>query len=100
MRAISTYRATRNDIRNIFGTGKFIEIFVETPIEVCEQRDVKGMYVQARKGIIKDFAGVNASYEIPLNPEIILDTVTSQAGENAFRILDYLTAKGFVEKTN
>ena len=94
--AISPYRATRNDIRNMIGDDQFIEIFVETALEVCERRDVKGMYAQARKGIIKDFTGINAPYEKPLKPEIKLDTVRQSAFENALLIIEYLKIKGFV----
>jgi sulfate adenylyltransferase len=96
--AISPYRATRDDIRNLIGDEQFVEIYVQTPLDVCEQRDVKGMYAQARKGIIKDFTGINAPYEEPLNPEIHLDTVNHTVEENAMFILDYLIAKGFIRK--
>lgn len=95
--AISPYRATRDDIRNLIGTERFIEIFVETPLEVCEERDVKGMYTQARKGVIKDFTGIDAPYEPPLNPEIILHTVETTAEENALSIINYLADKGFIK---
>lgn len=95
--AISPYRAARDDIRNLIGSDRFIEIFVETPLEVCEKRDVKGMYAQARKGIIKDFTGINAPYQKPLNPEIILETVNNEAMDNALFILEYLTERGFVK---
>ena len=95
--AISPYRATRDDLRNSIGDDQFIEIFVETPLAVCEERDVKGMYAQARKGIIKDFTGINAPYEKPLNPEITLETVDQPAMDNALQILEYLKAKGFVK---
>lgn len=98
--AISPYRATRDDIRNVIGDEQFVEIYVRTPLNICEQRDVKGMYAQARKGIIKDFTGINAPYEVPLNPEITLNTVDHTARENARLILDYLTAKGFIKNTD
>jgi sulfate adenylyltransferase len=98
--AISPYRATRDDIRNLIGSDRFIEIYVETPLEVCEQRDVKGMYAQARKGIIKDFTGINAPYELPLNPEIVLDTVKNQATDNARQVTDYLAAHGFIKQVS
>ncbi len=97
--AISPYRATRDDIRNLIGEDHFIEIFVETPLEVCERRDVKGMYAQARKGIIKDFTGINAPYEIPVDPEIKLDTVGKTAFENSSDILIYLSKKGFIKRS-
>lgn len=88
--AISPYRATRDDIRNLIGDERFVEIFVQTPLEICERRDVKGMYAQARRGIIKDFTGIDAPYEKPLNPEIVLDTVKHSAEENAEKIVAYL----------
>ncbi len=73
-----------------------VEVFVETPIEVCEARDPKGMYAQARKGIIKNFTGIDAPYERPLKPEITLDTVQLSAEANALLIIDYLLENGFV----
>ena len=72
--AISPYRATRNEVRKMVGEN-FVEIFVDTPIEVCEQRDVKGLYARARRGQITGFTGVDDPYEAPVNPEITLDTV-------------------------
>lgn len=64
----------RELLKNIIGREKFIEIFVDTPIEICEQRDVKGLYKKARKGEIKDFTGVNAPYERPTHPDLLIDT--------------------------
>lgn len=95
--AISPYRATRDDIRNLTGADQFVEIFVETPLEVCERRDAKGMYAQARKGIVKDFTGVSAPYEKPLKPEITLETIEHSATDNALLVLEYLKSKGFVK---
>ncbi len=94
--AVSPYRATRNDVRNMVGQDRFIEVFVDTPLEVCEQRDVKGMYAQARRGEIKDFTGINDPYEPPRHCEITLNTVDHTPEENAYIILDYLVEKGFV----
>ena len=76
--AISPYRATRNEARKMVGEERFIEVFVDTPIEVCEQRDVKGLYARARRGQITGFTGVDDPYEAPVNPEITLDTVDFQ----------------------
>jgi adenylyl-sulfate kinase len=73
--AISPYRATRGEVRKMVGSDHFIEVFVDTPIEVCEQRDVKGMYARARRGEITTFTGIDDPYEPPLKPEISLDTV-------------------------
>ena len=94
--AVSPYRATRADVRNMIGDGKFIEVFVDTPLEVCEQRDTKGMYAKARRGEIKDFTGIDDPYEAPEHPEIRLDTVTRSAESNAKEIFDYVLKEGFV----
>jgi sulfate adenylyltransferase len=92
--AISPYRATRNEVREMVGEN-FIEIFVDTPVEVCEDRDIKGFYAKARRGEILDFTGVNAPYEAPVNPELLLTTVETTPEENAQKILDYLISEGF-----
>jgi sulfate adenylyltransferase len=94
--AVSPYRSTRNDIRNLIGQDHFIEVFVDTPLEVCEERDVKGMYAKARRGEIKDFTGIDDPYEPPLHPEITLDTISQTPQENARAILDHLIREGFV----
>jgi sulfate adenylyltransferase len=94
--AVSPYRATRNDIRTMVGPNSFIEVFVDTPIEVCEQRDVKGMYARARRGEISGFTGIDDPYESPLNPELVLDTILRTPEENAAFILQYLVERGFV----
>ncbi len=94
--AVSPYRATRNDVRNMVGSDRFIEVFVDTPLEVCELRDTKGIYAQARRGEIKNFTGIDDPYETPLSPEISLDTTSSSAEANARLILDSLAKRGFV----
>ncbi len=94
--AISPYRATRNDVRNMVGNG-FMEIFVDTPIEVCEERDTKGLYAQARAGEIKGFTGIDDPYEPPLNPEITLTTVNTTPEQNALNILNLLIERGYVQ---
>lgn len=94
--AISPYRATRNEARKMVGEDNFIEVYVDTPIEVCESRDVKGMYARARRGQITGFTGVDDPYEAPQNPEIILDTVNSTAGENAQKIIAFLEESGLI----
>ncbi|HEX6160783.1 MAG TPA: bifunctional sulfate adenylyltransferase/adenylylsulfate kinase [Thermoanaerobaculia bacterium] len=92
--AVSPYRATRDEVRRM--TGSFVEIFVDTPLEVCESRDTKGMYAQARAGTIKGFTGIDDPYEAPLSAEITLETETHSAEENARRILALLEERGFV----
>jgi sulfate adenylyltransferase len=94
--AVSPYRATRDDVRAMVGADRFVEVFVDTPLEVCEARDIKGMYAKARRGEIKDFTGIDDPYEPPLHPEVTLDTVRQTPEENARRILDVLTLRGFV----
>lgn len=71
---ISPYETDRKAIEQTVGTDKYFEIFVDTPLEVCEERDVKGLYAKARAGEIKDFTGINAPYERPQNPDIQIDT--------------------------
>jgi len=94
--AISPYRATRNEVRKMVGEDRFVEVFVDTPIEVCESRDVKGLYARARRGQITGFTGVDDPYEPPINPEITIDTVTYSAEENARRIVAFLEERGFI----
>jgi len=94
--AISPYRATRNEVRQMVGNGHFIEVFVDTPIDVCEERDVKGLYARARRGQITGFTGVDDPYEEPVNPEIILNTVRVSPDENARSIIDSLEESGFL----
>jgi sulfate adenylyltransferase len=94
--AVSPYRATRSEVRNMVGSDHFVEVFVDTPLEVCEQRDTKGMYASARRGEIKGFTGIDDPYEPPEHPEITLDTVNHTAEENARIILDYLIRQGLV----
>jgi sulfate adenylyltransferase len=94
--AVSPYRATRNEVRNTVGQDNFLEVFVDTPLEVCEQRDTKGLYAKARRGEIIGFTGIDDPYEPPRNAEMRLDTVSYTAEENARLILDYLIQRGFV----
>jgi sulfate adenylyltransferase len=78
------------------GDDRFIEIFVDTPLEVREQRDTKGMYAKARRGEIRGFTGVNDSYEEPLNPEIRLTTTDHSPKDDARQIIRYLIDRGFL----
>ncbi|HYH87033.1 MAG TPA: bifunctional sulfate adenylyltransferase/adenylylsulfate kinase [Pyrinomonadaceae bacterium] len=98
--AVSPYRTTRNECRAMVGHERFIEVFVDTPLEVCESRDAKGMYRQAREGKLKNFTGVSDPYEPPLDPELTIDTVNLSAEENAARILAHLVGQGFVHASS
>ena len=94
--AVSPYRAARNDVRGMVGEGRFIEVFVDTPLEVCERRDEKGLYAKARRGEIEHFTGISDPYESPVSAELILDTVNSRPEENAALILAQLAERGLI----
>ena len=94
---IAPYAATRRDVRNaISPDGGFIEVHVATPLEVCEQRDRKGLYAKARAGILKEFTGISDPYEEPENPELRIDTVGLSPDLAAHRILVKLESLGFI----
>ncbi|MCS6887810.1 bifunctional sulfate adenylyltransferase/adenylylsulfate kinase [Chloroflexus sp.] len=95
--AVSPYRAARNECRAMIGSDQFIEVFVDTPLEVCEQRDVKGLYAKARRGELRGFTGIDDPYEPPVNPELVLTTTDVTPEENARKIIRYLEEKGFLE---
>lgn len=95
--AVSPYRATRNDVRNTVGAERFVEVFVNTPLEECERRDVKGMYSKARRGELKNFTGIDDPYEAPMHPELVLETLNTSAEDNARLIIGYLKDRGFVK---
>ncbi|MGQ4809554.1 putative bifunctional SAT/APS kinase [Candidatus Entotheonellaceae bacterium PAL068K] len=95
--AVSPYQATRNDVRAMVGSDHFVEVFVATPIEVCEARDTKGMYAKARRGELTGFTGIDDPYEPPWQAEITLDTVHHTPGDNARHILTFLQQRGFVK---
>lgn len=96
--AVSPYRATRGEVRSLVGTDRFFEVFVDTPMAVCEARDTKGLYARARRGELTGFTGVNDPYESPATPELRLDTVTRSVEDNARAILTLLESRGFVAR--
>jgi sulfate adenylyltransferase len=96
--AVSPYRSTRNEVRNMVGKDHFVEVFVDTPLSVCEERDTKGMYAKARRGEIKGFTGIDDPYEPPQHSEITLETTVSTPEENARRIVNYLLEQGFLRE--
>ena len=97
--AVSPYRATRNDVRSMMGPHHFVEVFVDTPIEVCEMRDFKGLYAKARRGEITGFTGIDDPYEPPVSPEIRLDTVKSSPEQNAQSVIKYLSDQKLIRST-
>jgi adenylylsulfate kinase-like enzyme len=82
----------------MIGGGKFVEVFVDTPLDVCEFRDSKGMYSQARAGKLKGFTGIDDPYEAPLHPEITIDGSNQSPAANAGAIFDYLVSRGFIRQ--
>lgn len=94
--AVSPYRTTRDEVRHLVGADHFVEVFVDTPLEVCERRDSKGVYAKARRGEITGFTGIDDPYETPESPEITLDTMVTGPDQNARRVLEYLERQGFV----
>ena len=87
---ISPFRTNREDARKIIDTKRFIEVYIKCSLPTCEERDVKGMYKKARRNEIKDFIGVNTNYEIPYNPDLILDTEKLSVEESVNKLLLYL----------
>lgn len=94
---ISPYRSDRRQVRDLMLKGEFVEVYVKCDIKVCEQRDPKGLYKKARAGKIKDFTGIDAPYEEPENPELIIDTSEiTDVRTNANRVIDFLTENKYL----
>ena len=91
---ISPYRIDRDSARKIIGSDRFVEAYVNAPIEVCERRDPKGLYAKARAGHIKDFTGISAPYEPPLEPELALLTNEFNQEDCVAKILEFLAVSG------
>ena len=91
--AVSPYRATRNDVRNMVGADRFVEVFVDTPLEVCEQRDFKGMYAKARKGEIKGFTGIDDPYEAPKNADLHIKTHEDDLETCVAQVIEFIDAQ-------
>jgi adenylyl-sulfate kinase len=93
---ISPYKANRQLAREIISNGKFLEIFIQCPLEECERRDPKGLYAKARKGEISQFTGISDPYEAPDNPDIIVFSEKESVEESAERILEYLKLRNLI----
>jgi len=94
---ISPYFENRESARKIIGDENFIETYVKCPLDVCEERDVKGMYKKARNQEIKGFTGIDDPYDIPKNPELIIETQDKSLGESVEQILNYLKANNHLK---
>ncbi|AFY81050.1 adenylyl-sulfate kinase [Oscillatoria acuminata] len=92
--AIAPYREIREEVRHRIGD--FVQVYVNAPLEVCEERDVKGLYKKARAGEIKNFTGIDDPYEAPLNPDIECSTKDESEAESIAKVLQYLKDKGYI----
>jgi len=90
---ISPYRSDRRMAAQIIGADRFVEAYLDAPLEICERRDPKGLYRKARAGTLADFTGVSAPYEPPESPAIVLDTGRSAVDECASRLLELVNAR-------
>jgi adenylylsulfate kinase len=97
---ISPYRADRDQVRALMQAGDFVEVLVDCPVEVCEQRDVKGLYKKARAGQIPEFTGISAPYEAPASPEITVRTQELSVDQSVERILGYLEKQGLIGRAS
>ena len=93
--AISPYREIRDEARQMMGD-RFVEAYVKASVETCEERDVKGLYAKARSGEIKEFTGVSDPYEVPENPELVIDTESQSPEQSAQQIIAYLEEREFI----
>jgi sulfate adenylyltransferase len=87
---ISPYRGARDECRALIGPDRFVEVYLDVPLAVCEQRDPKGLYARARRGELRGFAGIDDPYEPPPHPEVTLDTARRSAALNAQTVVDHL----------
>ena len=95
---ISPFKSDRNLVRELFDEGDFLEVFIDSSLEVCEKRDPKGMYAKARKGEIKNFTGISSPYENPENPEIHVINDNISLDEAADQIINFLIKNNYIKK--
>ena len=93
---ISPFTQERDFVRSLLPAAEFIEVHMATPLETCEQRDPKGLYKKARRGEINNFTGIDSDYEMPVNPEIVIDTSVYSIDECVAQLTQYLVHKGII----
>lgn len=93
---ISPFRADRKRVRSLVPHGEFLEVYCECALEVCEDRDVKGLYKRARAGEIKEFTGISSPYEVPKNPELIVNTGGEELSDSVQHVIDFLVERGII----
>jgi len=94
---ISPFKVNRKVVRDMLKEGEFIEVFIDTPIDVCEKRDPKGLYKKARAGEIKDFTGIDSPYEAPESAEICISNYNISVDDAAHQVIDYLEVRGYLK---
>jgi adenylyl-sulfate kinase len=94
---ISPFIADRDMVRGLVGDGEFIEVFIDTSLDICEKRDPKGLYKMARDGKIKDFTGIDSPYEVPTNPEIIIRNSNISIEDSVKIVIDYLVKNQYIK---
>jgi sulfate adenylyltransferase len=97
--AVSPFSATRTECRAMIGADRFVLVYVNTPLELCEQRDVKGMYAKARRGEIRGMTGIDDPYEVPVDADVVLTTTDAGPEDSARTIIRYLVTRGFLAET-
>ena len=95
---ISPYRKDRNRARSLVSSKEFIEVCVKCPLKIAEERDTKGLYKKARAGVIKDFTGISAPYEEPVNPDIVIETDKLSVQASVGKLIDYLARKNIIKR--
>lgn len=95
---ISPFESDRAQAAALLEPGEFIEVYIDTPLEVCEQRDPKGLYKKARAGEIKDFTGIDSDYDVPQKPQIHVKTAENDLAACAAQIVNYLEKNGFIQR--
>lgn len=96
---ISPLRSDRRKVRDLMGNGDFIEVYCKCGVEVCEERDVKGLYKKARAGEIPDFTGISSPYEEPENAEVVIDTANTPLEQSVDAVIEYLRAQNIIPQT-
>ena len=94
---ISPFRADRESVRKLVGDENFLEIYCQASLDVCEQRDVKGLYKKARAGLIENYTGISSPYEVPENPDLVIDTEIMSLEDSVDLILEYLKMNNLIK---
>jgi adenylylsulfate kinase len=95
---ISPFIKDRELVRELLDADEFIEVYIKCPVDECEKRDPKGLYEKARKGLIRDFTGIDSPYEEPVNPEIVVETDKYSVEESVEHIIQYLKSMGYIKE--